>query len=143
MERRNPDPWPPGQANQASGEVAESIEFVRSCGAKPILSDYSLIPGTTLWAEATKLSTFDLASEPLYHNNSIFPCQWREFTRDQLNRLKIEARKPVISSACLSECNGSPPPLPVRAGSGPAPTSPTLRGGEGISEKYTSSSLAP
>jgi hypothetical protein len=61
---------------------------VRACGAKPILAEYSPIPGTPLFAQAQKFSPFDLEHEPLFQNNSIFPCQWSEFTWDDLRRVK-------------------------------------------------------
>lgn len=63
--------------------------------AEAILSEYSPIPGTALWPEAVKASRFDLNSDPLYHNKSIFPCQWSGFTWDDLNQLKLLSRAPA------------------------------------------------
>lgn len=77
-----------GLPGQSAEEVEESITFVKDCGAQPHLTEYSPIPGTILWEDAIKASRFDLVSEPLYHNNSIFPCEWEGFTRDDLERLK-------------------------------------------------------
>lgn len=77
-----------GLPGQRVEEVEESIAFVRACGAKPILAEYSPIPGTPLFAQAPKFSPFELKDEPLFQNNSIFPCQWSGFTWDNLRRLK-------------------------------------------------------
>jgi len=75
-------PW------QEAGEVRESINYVKDCGGRPYLAEYSPIPGTLLWEEAIKSSSFDLVHEPLYHNNSILPCEWKKFTRNDLSQLK-------------------------------------------------------
>lgn len=78
-----------GLPNQKAEQVESSIRFVKSCGARPYLSEYTPIPGTVLWEQAVNSSPFDIASDPLLHNNSIFPCQWSGFTISQLHRLKL------------------------------------------------------
>jgi len=82
-----------GLSGQRVGEVEESIAFTRETGAKPILVEYSPIPGTPLFENAKEMSSFDLENEPLYHNNSILPCQWDGFTLEHYKRLKEEVRK--------------------------------------------------
>jgi radical SAM superfamily enzyme YgiQ (UPF0313 family) len=77
-----------GLPGQRVGEVEESIAFVKENGAKPMLVEYSPIPGTALFEKAKEMSEFDLENEPLLHNNSIFPCQWRGFTLADFQRLK-------------------------------------------------------
>ena len=77
-----------GLPGQRVEEVEESIAFVKENGAKPILVEYSPIPETTLFEKARKMSEFDLENEPLFHNNSIFPCQWEGFTLENFQRLK-------------------------------------------------------
>jgi len=77
-----------GLPGQKAHEVEDSIRFVKDYGAKPYLAEYSPIPGTTLWEEAVKNSRYDLTNEPLFHNNSVFPCEWEEFSRQDLERLK-------------------------------------------------------
>ena len=42
-----------GMPGQKPAEVTDSIEFVLECGAKPVLAEYSPIPGTKMWAEAS------------------------------------------------------------------------------------------
>jgi len=77
-----------GLPGQEPAEVAESIRMVRDHGARPYLAEYSPIPGTPLWSEALKCSPFDLANEPLYHNNSILPCRSAGFGLEELQQLK-------------------------------------------------------
>ncbi len=79
-----------GVPEQRVGEVEESIAFVKEAGAKPILVEYSPIPHTPLFEKAKKRSQFDLETEPLYHNNSILPCQWEGFRITDFRRLKEE-----------------------------------------------------
>ncbi len=77
-----------GLPGQRVEEVEESIAMVREIGAKPILVEYSPIPGTPMFAQARKMSLFDLENEPLFHNNSLFPCRWEGFSWEDLKRLK-------------------------------------------------------
>ena len=77
-----------GLPGQRAGEVEESIAFVRETGARPMLVEYSPIPHTPLFEKAKKMSSFDLENEPLFHNNSIMPCQWDGFTLADYRRLK-------------------------------------------------------
>jgi radical SAM superfamily enzyme YgiQ (UPF0313 family) len=74
----------PGQEDE---EVAASIRRVRDLGSTPVLALYSPIPGTRLWPEALAASPYDLENEPLYHNNSLFPC-WPTFSWERYTRLK-------------------------------------------------------
>ncbi len=76
-----------GLPDQEDDEVAASIRRVRELGATPVLALYSPIPGTALWPEAVAASPYDLENEPLYHNNSLFPC-WPTFSWERYTRLK-------------------------------------------------------
>ncbi len=76
-----------GLPQQEDGEVAEAIALVRRLGATPVLAQYSPIPGTALWPEAVRSSRYDLETDPLFQNNSIFPC-WPEFSWERYTRLK-------------------------------------------------------
>jgi radical SAM superfamily enzyme YgiQ (UPF0313 family) len=69
-----------GIPGQSAKEVLESIDFVRECGAKPMLAEYSPIPGTQMWENAVACSSFDILKEPLYHNNSLLPCRNDDFS---------------------------------------------------------------
>jgi radical SAM superfamily enzyme YgiQ (UPF0313 family) len=77
-----------GLPGQDPNEVTHSISTVRDHGARPYLAEYSPIPGTPLWSEALHSSPFDLANEPLYHNNSLLPCRSDEFGLEELRELK-------------------------------------------------------
>ena len=76
-----------GLPDQAEAEVAASVLRVKELGATPILAQYSPIPGTALWLRALACSRFDLTADPLFHNNSLFPC-WPQFSWDRYTRLK-------------------------------------------------------
>jgi pyruvate-formate lyase-activating enzyme len=82
---------------QACEEVEETIRFVKGCGARPYLAEYSPIPGTPLWQEARQCSPFDLQGEPLFHNNSILPCRWEGLDWDDLQALKAMVHQDVYA----------------------------------------------
>ncbi len=75
----------PGQPWQ---EVEAGIEKLWQWGAIPKIAEYSPIPRTTLWEQAVRHSSYDLEGEPLFQNNSILPCHWEGFTREDLARIK-------------------------------------------------------
>jgi len=77
-----------GLPSQRVEEAEESIAYVKEIGARPMLVEYSPIPHTPLFEEAKRMSQFDLENEPLFHNNSILPCQWEGFTMADYRRLK-------------------------------------------------------
>ncbi len=66
--------------------LAEDVRALRRRGFRVHLSDYSPIPGTTLFAEAVRASRLPLESEPLVQNNSIWPCHPQGFSWDELKR---------------------------------------------------------
>jgi radical SAM superfamily enzyme YgiQ (UPF0313 family) len=82
-----------GLPGQRAREVEESVAFVKKVGARPMLVEYSPIPRTPLFERAKQLSPFDLENEPLFHNNSILPCQWEGFTTADHRRIKEEIRR--------------------------------------------------
>jgi radical SAM superfamily enzyme YgiQ (UPF0313 family) len=81
-----------GLPGQRAEELQDAIAFVRDTGAKPNLVEYSPIPGTPLFEKAKKFSPFDLENEPLFHNNSLLPCRWEEFTLEDFRKLKEDLR---------------------------------------------------
>lgn len=81
-----------GLPGQRMSEVQETIAFVKEVGAKPMLAEYSPVPGTPLFEKAKRFSGFDLENEPLFHNNSILPCQWEGFGFTDYQKLKEELR---------------------------------------------------
>ncbi|MGB8991123.1 MAG: radical SAM protein [Desulfobaccales bacterium] len=76
-----------GLPDQDEAEVVTSIQRVKKLGATPVLAQYSPIPGTALWPWAVATSRYDLNADPLFHNNSLFPC-WPQFSWDRYTRLK-------------------------------------------------------
>jgi radical SAM superfamily enzyme YgiQ (UPF0313 family) len=76
-----------GLPGQSVDSVMETIDFVANTGAIPFLSEYSPIPHTALWEKAISHSEYNLASEPLFHNNTILPC-WDNSQKKELPRLK-------------------------------------------------------
>jgi radical SAM superfamily enzyme YgiQ (UPF0313 family) len=76
-----------GLPGQEEEEVISSIRRVKELGGTPVLAQYSPIPGTALWSQAVAASRYDLESDPLFHNNSLFPC-WPQFSWERYSRLK-------------------------------------------------------
>jgi len=76
-----------GLPGQSVDSVVDTIRFVARAGATPYLAEYSPIPHTPMWKEALSYSTHDLSSEPLFHNNSLFPC-WDDCKRARVPELK-------------------------------------------------------
>jgi len=75
----------PGQQIQS---LVDSIHMVKESGITPVLAYYSPIPHTALWKKAVEASRYDLESDPIYTNNTIFPCQKEPFSWETLSRLK-------------------------------------------------------
>lgn len=76
-----------GLPGQSVESVARTIRYVGGLGASPYLAEYSPLPHTPLWEKALSHSEYDLASEPLFHNNSLLPC-WNESQREKFPELK-------------------------------------------------------
>ena len=81
-----------GLPGQSVDSVLETLDLVEKAGAAPYLSEYSPIPHTALWDEAVRCSRYDLASEPLYHNNTLLPC-WDETRAEQMPMLRGRVRE--------------------------------------------------
>ena len=81
-----------GLPGQDPGNVEASIRMVKACGVRPILAQYSPIPHTAMWEAAVQSSRYDLASDPIFHNNSIFPCQHEPFSWEKISFFKELAR---------------------------------------------------
>ena len=77
-----------GLPGQYADEVEESIRFASRFRVRVELAGYSPIPGAPLWAESARLSRYPLEEEPLTHNNSIHPMEWKGFTLADRQRLK-------------------------------------------------------
>lgn len=96
-----------GLPGQTPEEVAETIRVVARAGAQPYLCEYSPVPGTAMWKDACAVSPYDLAGEPLYHNNTFFACRRLDFTYEDLLRLKDLNR--AVRRAAPGEADAIPP----------------------------------
>ena len=76
-----------GLPAQSVDDVRKTIEFVGRSGATPYLAEYSPIPHTPMWETALEHSDYDLAREPLFHNNTLLPC-WSRKQRQRVPELK-------------------------------------------------------
>lgn len=63
-----------GLPGQDLEEIKRAIYFVHSYNIRPHLAFYSPIPGSPLFPEAEKYSPYPLSEEPLFQNNTIWPC---------------------------------------------------------------------
>ena len=84
-----------GLPGQTWEEVEAGIEQVWRWGAVPKIAEYSPIPGTALWEEAVQVSQYDIEGEPLFQNNSVFPCEWEGFSRKDLAGLKTRLQRRI------------------------------------------------
>jgi radical SAM superfamily enzyme YgiQ (UPF0313 family) len=77
-----------GLPGQSISAVEISIKVVKAAGIIPIMAYYSPIPHTRMWQQAVATSRYDLAADPVFTNNAIFPCQRESFSWQALSRLK-------------------------------------------------------
>ena len=77
-----------GLPGQSIAEIETAITLTLGCGVTPVLAHYTPIPGTPLWADACRVSRYDLASDPVTTNNAVFPCLGGGFSWKVLTRLK-------------------------------------------------------
>lgn len=89
-----------GVPGQEPSDVRRAVDFVAEHEVLPFIAEYSPIPGTALWEEARRISSFDIENEPLYHNNSFFACRNRKFSYNDMIELKNYARR--VRSALIS-----------------------------------------
>ena len=77
-----------GLPGQKIESIEDSIKIVKQNKITPVLSYYSPIPHTALWRQAVDSSRYDLASDPIFTNNAIFPCQKEAFSWKIISYLK-------------------------------------------------------
>lgn len=78
-----------GLPGQDPANVERAVRHVRSYGFRPHLAHYTPIPGSPMFEAACKASPHALADEPLYQNNSIWPCVPGGFNWDEARRWKL------------------------------------------------------
>ena len=81
-----------GLPEQEARETEESVRFALSLGVKPVIAEFSPVPGSSLWDKAVEKSCLPLKEEPLFHNNSLFAMEWEGFTKADMERLKRLSR---------------------------------------------------
>ena len=81
-----------GLPGQAVSDVEASIAVVKQAGVTPVIAHYTPIPHTPMWEAAVAASRYDLAADPIYTNNAIFPCRSEAFSWEVLARLKNLAK---------------------------------------------------
>jgi len=80
-----------GLPGQLVEETAVTVQRVKDLGARPYLAEYSPLPGTALWEEARRHSPYDLAAEPLFHNNTVLACRRPDYSWEKIRELKQKA----------------------------------------------------
>jgi radical SAM superfamily enzyme YgiQ (UPF0313 family) len=83
-----------GLPEQSADEIRESISFVHTSGAHPLLAEYSPIPGSDLWDDAVSSSPYPIDTEPLFQNNTLLPCKSVSLTNETYQFLKLMTRHP-------------------------------------------------
>jgi len=77
-----------GLPDQDDAAIEASIQTVLASGITPIPAYYSPMPHTPLWKTALSASRYDLAADPIFTNNAIFPCRREGFSWAMLTRMK-------------------------------------------------------
>jgi radical SAM superfamily enzyme YgiQ (UPF0313 family) len=76
-----------GLPDQPVESVIDTVRHVGAAGVTPCLAEYSPLPHTPMWSKAVRSSSYDIASEPLFHNNTLLPC-WDDSQRRRFSELK-------------------------------------------------------
>ena len=77
-----------GLPDQKWEDVYTSIQEIGDIGIMPIPTYYTPIPHTQMWPQAKKSSRYPLASDPIFTNNAILPCQKNLFSWAPITRAK-------------------------------------------------------
>lgn len=77
-----------GLPGQTLAEAEFSIRQSLAAGITPVLTFYSPIPHTALWDQAVRHSSYPLARDPLFTNNSLWPCWDHGFSWNEMTYLK-------------------------------------------------------
>lgn len=77
-----------GLPGQSFSEVEDSFLKVKKCGINPTLAYYTPIPHTKMWEKAKQNSKYDLELDPVFSNNTLFPCSFDKNMTKQIARIK-------------------------------------------------------
>lgn len=78
-----------GLPEQDLDNVRDAVDHVRAFGFRPHLAHYTPIPGSPLFHQAVQASPHPIDTEPLFQNNSIWPCMPGGFSWDEARRWKL------------------------------------------------------
>ena len=81
-----------GLPGQDIDQVEAAMHFVANAGIMPVLAYYTPIPHTPLWEKAVSNSRYDLLADPIFSNNTLFPCVKSEADIRRIARLKNRFR---------------------------------------------------
>ena len=81
-----------GMPGQTVGEVVESIEYINGLGAKIKLAEYSPVPGTEEFRDASRLCP-EVVGEPLMQNKSTFATVGMGVDYDTFDNVKAMAKR--------------------------------------------------
>jgi radical SAM superfamily enzyme YgiQ (UPF0313 family) len=101
-----------GLPGQQAREVMDAVRFVQSSGARPVITEYSPLPGTGDWEEACRASRYPLAEDPLYHNNSLLPCSGKGLSFEDYKEIRQEAGRSGQKQALPQELQARKTPSP-------------------------------
>ncbi len=82
-----------GLPGQEAREVMDALEFVKEAGARPLIAEFSPLPGTGEWERACSSSRYDLEADPIFQNNTLLPCAWEGLTFEMYKEIKEAARQ--------------------------------------------------
>jgi len=77
-----------GLPDQDFGNVEKSFIKVKKCGIQPTLAYYTPIPHTKMWEKAKQFSKYNLEENPIFTNNTLFPCTFDKNPIKQISRIK-------------------------------------------------------
>ncbi len=95
-----------GLPGQHGREVLDAVEFVRSAGARPVITEYSPLPGTGTWEESLRSSRYPLDEDPLFHNNTLLPCAWEGLDLSMYREIRLAAGRGAPSAQEAGEGTG-------------------------------------
>ncbi len=81
-----------GLPGQTWEEVLSSVAHVEEAGAAPYLAEYSPIPSSPLWPKALQTARYPIAEDPIYQNNSLFPCA-QDFPWETIQGIKTRVHR--------------------------------------------------
>lgn len=78
-----------GLPNQDLDGVQKAVDHVRAFGFRPHLAHYTPIPGSPMFHKAVEASDYPIDKDPIFQNNSIWPCVPGGFNWDEAKKWKL------------------------------------------------------